>query len=284
LFNKGATMANKRIINGHVWEDEFFLTLTIFERLLWIGVLTAAADDQGRLMDNAAMIRSKVFPVDDISLAEVESAMQKFAQAGKIVRYERQGKRAIQIVNWWKHQTPRWAGESTLPAPKQWTDRWRYHGPGGSQGGTIKTQNWEKAGGFDENYIARNTMPYINDDVNDDINDDVDDKRAAEEKGDTYLLSDEFATMTGIMPYNNEQWAKSIQAMVLNGVDAEILKTAYWQLTKGMEQQNKKPFTISGPWSLEKNAISMAAEKRKASTNKMYEGSILLTDGTITEA
>ena len=45
-------MASKRMINGNMWEDIFFLGLSIFERLLWIGLLTTCADDQGRLQDH----------------------------------------------------------------------------------------------------------------------------------------------------------------------------------------------------------------------------------------
>jgi hypothetical protein len=59
-------MANKRMINGDTFEDEFFTTLSIFDRLLWIGCITKLADDQGRFRDNAALIRSNLFPMDDI--------------------------------------------------------------------------------------------------------------------------------------------------------------------------------------------------------------------------
>lgn len=144
-------MPGKRMINGNVWEDQFFLNLTIFERLLWIGILTACADDQGRLQDHAALIRSKVFPIDDISLKEIEAGLEKFAEAGKIDRYEVNGKKAIQVVNWWKHQKPRWAGASTLPAPGGWVDRERYH----SSGNTIHTSSgWSTEGGYIADSIA----------------------------------------------------------------------------------------------------------------------------------
>jgi len=100
-------MAHKRMINGNVWEDEFFLSLSIFNRLLWIGILTASADDQGRFADNAALIRSRVFPVDDIQLSVIEDGIKLFADAGKIERYIEGGKKAIQILKWWEHQKPR---------------------------------------------------------------------------------------------------------------------------------------------------------------------------------
>ena len=147
-------MAHKRMINGNVWEDDFFLSLSIFNRLLWIGILTASADDQGRFSDNAALIRSRVFPVDDIQLSVIEEGISIFAEAGKIERYTMNGKKAIQLTKWWNHQKPRWAGKSTLPAPEGWTDRERYQ----STGEGIVTTNWNSIGG----YIATPDGSYTN--------------------------------------------------------------------------------------------------------------------------
>lgn len=158
--------ANRRMITGEVWEDDFFTSLSIFERLLWIGIITGCADDQGRLQDNAVLIRSKVFPMDDVAIQQVEDALIRFAEASKIVRYIEGGKRLIQIANWWKHQTPRWAGHSNYPPPPRWLDRERYH----SAGNKIITLNWDVQGGYIADSIDGNT----NNDVNDDVNDDDD--------------------------------------------------------------------------------------------------------------
>lgn len=159
-------MANKRMITGGIWEDEFFTTLSIFARLLWIGLITQCADDQGRLRDSAALIRSNVFPIDDISLKEVEEALQEFYKAGKIDRYKADNKDLIQIVNWWKYQTPRWAGKSNYPPPERWIDRERYH----SRNNKIVDKNWNSTGGYIETYIADNTINDVN--VNDKYFDD----------------------------------------------------------------------------------------------------------------
>jgi len=72
-------MTTRRMINGYIWEDDFFLQLTIFQRLLWIGLVTVCADDQGRFTDSAAMVRSKVFPMDDIQLSEIEEGLKAIA-------------------------------------------------------------------------------------------------------------------------------------------------------------------------------------------------------------
>jgi len=136
--------------DGDMFEDEFFTSLSIFARLLWIGIFTKLADDQGRLRDNAALIRSNIFPLDDIPLDEIEAAVQSYSTVGRILRYEKDGKKLIQIVNWWKHQKPRWASASKYPAPDGWIDRYRYHG----EGNKILESNWNSIGG----YIANSTV------------------------------------------------------------------------------------------------------------------------------
>jgi len=235
-------MANKRMINGYVWEDEFFYALSIFDRLLWIGVLTA--DDQGRFMDNAALIRSKVFPMDDIPLSDIEAGIQKFEAEGKIVRYGTKKKKCVQIINWWKHQSPRWAGESTMPAPKGWTDRYRYHTSGDTQGGTIKALNWEKNGGFSENYTKNYTMPKddINDDINDEVNDEVKTPAPSENepKQPFALLLDTYCNLTTQkLPDNPQSWATELREWVEVGITSEDLRDAFeWYKEKGFNVGN----------------------------------------------
>jgi len=125
-----------------------------------MGTITKLADDQGRLRDNAALIRSNIFPLDDVPLNDIEQAIQLFSIDGRIVRYKKDGKKLIQIVNWWKHQKPRWASASNYPAPDGWIDRYRYHG----QGNVIIELNWNKSGG----YIADSIVCEDEDDVKDD--------------------------------------------------------------------------------------------------------------------
>lgn len=158
-------MANKRMINGDTWEDEFFTSLSIFARLLWMGIITKLADDQGRLRDNAALIRSNIFPLDDMPLNDIEEAIKLFSTDGRIVRYKKDGKKLIQIVNWWKHQKPRWASASNYPAPDDWTDRYRYHGPEN----VIIENNWKSIGGYIDNNIADSIL--CEDENEDDIKD-----------------------------------------------------------------------------------------------------------------
>lgn len=135
-------MANKRVIYPKIWKSEKFSTLSHRQRLLFIGIFSIA-DDQGRLSGHPAIIRGDVFPFDDIQLSEINDDLDAISETGSIHKYSSDGKTIIQIVNWWKYQTPPWAYPSDFPPPSGWIDRLRYQ----KQKEIIKT-NWEHKGGF----------------------------------------------------------------------------------------------------------------------------------------
>jgi hypothetical protein len=121
-------------------------------RVLWIGLLTNLADDQGRMPDNPMLIRSKLFPYDaQVTVKDIEKGLTLFANKHKIVRYHAgtngDGRELIQIVNWWRYQkSTQWAAKSQYPSPAKWADRIRTHVSGG--GSQPFTMNWDHAGGF----------------------------------------------------------------------------------------------------------------------------------------
>lgn len=129
-----------RNIDDSIWRDEWFASQEIMGRLLWIGILSRVADDQGRFLDNADLIRSDVFPMDKISGDEIELWLTSYVQAGKVVRYIAGGKRLLQISNWWRYQaSSSWMGKSKYLAPDGWRDFWRFH----TVGHKIETSpNW----------------------------------------------------------------------------------------------------------------------------------------------
>jgi hypothetical protein len=141
-----------RNIAPEIFSDEFFGTLPMAQRVLWIGLLTNIADDQGRMLDNPALIRSLIFPYDaDVTVAMIEKALTIFVKKHKILRYHAglngDGRQLIQIVNWWRYQkSAQWAQKSNYPPPAKWSDRIRIHVSGG--GNQPYTLNWDSAGGF----------------------------------------------------------------------------------------------------------------------------------------
>lgn len=138
-------MARGRLVATDIFEDDFFMGLDNLQRLVWLGLIVRVADDQGRLQDNPALIRSAIFPADDVTTQEVETALILFAQSNRIERYTADGKRLIQIVNWWKYQTPAWAARSRYAAPAGWTDRIKMHTSGTN---SVTKENWDHPGGY----------------------------------------------------------------------------------------------------------------------------------------
>ena len=139
-------MANRRMITSDIFSDDVFMTLDDFTRLLWIGLITVCADDQGRFQNNDFLIKSQVFPADKKTPAKIAKSLQILEQKGLIYCYEKDGKSLAQIVNWWKHQAPSWAAASLYPAPDGWTDRVKVN----SKGNKVLIENWTEQGGFME--------------------------------------------------------------------------------------------------------------------------------------
>lgn len=226
-------MAKGRMISSEIWEDDYFIELTLLERMIWIGLLTCSADDQGRLQDNKRLIHSQLFPVDDLDDNLIELALKKFAGSGKIVRYSVDGKKVIQIKNWWKYQSPRWAGRSKYSPPGNWIDRERYH----AQGNSIIENNWKLQGGFPEDSIADSKgMPTINEvkgDVNGDgdVNGEVD---VNQPNGDCGDLIEEFCTITGKeYPQGRRaetDWDYPLSQLKIKGATTGDVRTAIQEL------------------------------------------------------
>jgi len=151
-------MAKSRTINSAIRMSQSFAKLTHRQRDLWHGIIVVA-DDQGRLPGLAAAIRSMVWPLDDISVEEVESDLIALETNSMVERYRLDDKSYMQVVNWWKYQKMQWAGESSYPPPEGWLDRCRYHGPGRE----IMYKNWKTPGGY---CIVVNDDDKVNDNVN----------------------------------------------------------------------------------------------------------------------
>lgn len=222
-------MGKGRMISSEIWEDDYFIELTLLERMIWIGLLTCSADDQGRLQDNKRLIHSQLFPVDDLDDNMIEHALKKFADSGKVIRYSVDGKKIIQIKNWWRYQSPRWAGKSKYRPPEKWIDRERYH----AAGNIVMENNWKLQGGFPEDSIAGNTINDVNGEVNGDgeVNGEVDGKQPNGDCGD---LIDEFCNITGKVYHQGRkaevEWDAPLASLKIKGATASDLRTAIQEL------------------------------------------------------
>ncbi len=130
-------MPSRRMIDPAFWQSETVAHLPIEIRYFFIG-LFSNADDQGRMKAHPALLRSKLYPYDDINLEDIEDWLDLLVEGQFIVVYILDAKSYVQIVNWWKYQHPRWAWPSEYPAPPEWQDRVHYR-----QGNKVITQNWD---------------------------------------------------------------------------------------------------------------------------------------------
>jgi hypothetical protein len=108
-------MPRIRTIKPDFFTNEDVGKLSAEARLLFIGLWTLA-DREGRLQDRPIRIKAQLFPYDDWS---VQSLLENLEQAELIWRYEADGKKCIQIINFVKHQNPhpKETGSDLPPVP-----------------------------------------------------------------------------------------------------------------------------------------------------------------------
>ena len=122
-----------RNLSPDIFSDEFIGAQSDRLFKLWVGLITSLADDQGRMLDNPGLIKSKIFPYGyTLSVRDIDKDLKRLSEANKIMRYlagnNGSGRALIQIVNWWRYQTKaQWASRSVYPAPSKWIDRVRCH-------------------------------------------------------------------------------------------------------------------------------------------------------------
>ena len=107
-------MSRARLIKPGFYKNEQLAECSMLARFIFPG-LWMLADRRGRLEDRPKRIKAEVLPYDD---GDVDLLLEELAAQGLIRRYQADGVRLIQIVEFEKHQhchikEP----ESTLPAP-----------------------------------------------------------------------------------------------------------------------------------------------------------------------
>src|SRR5262245_25864231 len=107
-------MARIRDLKPGFFLNEELAELAPETRLLFAGLWTIA-DREGRLLDNPRRIKAQIFPYED---RDVDTMLASLHQSHFILRYQVDGERYVQIVNFAKHQKvhPKEAA-SELPAP-----------------------------------------------------------------------------------------------------------------------------------------------------------------------
>jgi len=109
-------MARIRTIKPDFFQSEDVSELPLRARLTWIGLWTHC-DDHGRTKDLARLIKGNIWPLDDVSLRDIEDDLQALADQGRIVRYQVDGKPYLAVVNWHVHQSINRPSKARHPAP-----------------------------------------------------------------------------------------------------------------------------------------------------------------------
>ncbi|MBP8168858.1 MAG: hypothetical protein KAX99_04255 [Azonexus sp.] len=106
-------MARSRNIKPGFFRNADLVELPFEARLLFIGLWTIA-DRAGRLEDRPKQIKMELFPADNM---DCDVLLKQLADIGVIERYEANGKRYMQVVNFGKHQNPhKDEKQSTIPS------------------------------------------------------------------------------------------------------------------------------------------------------------------------
>lgn len=107
-------MARIRYIKPDFFTDEHIVELDFAARLLFIGLWTLV-DRDGRMEYSPKQVKLRLFPDDRI---DIEAKMADLADKGRLVIYEVDRKRYIEITNFAKHQRPHpKEAASSCPAP-----------------------------------------------------------------------------------------------------------------------------------------------------------------------
>ena len=97
-------MARKRMIDPSFWTDEKLGECSIQERLLFMGLISHA-DDEGYGRANPKLLRSSIFPYDDLRASDFEKWLSNLGGLNLVVLYTVNGQAYYYLPNFTKHQT-----------------------------------------------------------------------------------------------------------------------------------------------------------------------------------
>ena len=105
-----------RIIKESICTSEDYAKLTLFQRDLFIRLIVSA-DDFGRYDARPAILRGRLYPLENVTSKSIDDALAALANLGIVALYEVNGKPYLYLLAWDKHQYRR-AAKSKFPAPE----------------------------------------------------------------------------------------------------------------------------------------------------------------------
>jgi hypothetical protein len=119
-------VARSRNIKPTFFTNEYLAELSPLARLLFIG-LWCQADREGRLQDRPKRLKIDILPYDNCDVDILLDDLQK-SRGDFIKRYEVEGNKYIQIINFSKHQNPhKKEVASTIPEYKPDSALYKHH-------------------------------------------------------------------------------------------------------------------------------------------------------------
>jgi hypothetical protein len=105
------------MIDPNFWESGDISRLSVFERLLFIGMISNA-DDEGKGRASPSYLKSKVFPYDEkIKVADIKKALTNIENNTSVVFYEQGENGYYFFSNWAKWQRVDKPQKSLIPNP-----------------------------------------------------------------------------------------------------------------------------------------------------------------------
>jgi hypothetical protein len=114
-------MPRIRTVKPEFFTSDTVTSLPIRARVTWIGLWTHC-DDYGRCRNNVKLIKAAVWPLDDVSLRDIEEDLKALLALGLVFNYEAAGKSYIQVTGWAEHQRVDRPSKSPIPAPLSTTN------------------------------------------------------------------------------------------------------------------------------------------------------------------
>lgn len=97
-------MARKRMIDPSFWTDEKLGECSKDERLLFMGLISNA-DDEGYGRANPKLLKSLIFPYDDLRASDLEKWLSHLGGLNIVVLYKHKEQTYYYLPNFLKHQT-----------------------------------------------------------------------------------------------------------------------------------------------------------------------------------
>lgn len=102
------------MIDPNFWTDEKLGECTVQERLLFIGLISNA-DDEGYGRANPKLLKSLIFPYDDLRASDLEKWLSQLGVLNMIVLFKYDEQAYYYIPNFLKYQTINKPTKSTFP-------------------------------------------------------------------------------------------------------------------------------------------------------------------------